>query len=232
MNKILFCFTILLLLPLNALALNRIAHSWTNLDVQGALFNSDCLVFDLTPQARYDITNGIYIETRLEGSLGYKISKNVTLWLGDRYTLPHGDSSIRENGLVEYLTWNAINKKNIQLITRTRFEERKATQFSQIAYRFRQRELLVFPTLFTAKLGPVFYDELFLNLNRTNWTNNNLFNQNRAFAGLRYTFNKAVNLDVGYLNRYLLTRSTPQDDHILFVSLNINVQKDDREKFC
>lgn len=200
--------------------------SWSNFDITGHLFNSKKFVFDLSPQARYNFTHHVYDETRFEGALGYNISKTVVIWLGERYILPHADDSTRESDIFEQITWNAITKKTITLSSRTRLEDRKATQFPQVAYRLREKLTLAFPKAFSSSAGPVFSDEIFLNLNRPEWINQNVFNQNRAFAGIRFSLNKEVTFDTGYLNQYQLSNSGSLDNNILYLSLNIKMKKE------
>ena len=74
----------------------------------------------------------------------------------------------------------------------------------------------------TANFANAAYDELFLNLNSTDWGADSGFDQNRLFVGLNPPLDSArsVQAELGYLNRYLKPSSRRgRMDHIVSVNL-------------
>ena len=65
-------------------------------------------------------------------------------------------------------------------------------------------------------------DEMFLNLNDTDWGVRSGFDQNRLFLGAGYVFNPTVKLEAGYLNQYVNGARIDRMNHILSSSLNIS----------
>lgn len=47
----------------------------------------------------------------------------------------------------------------------------------------------------------MFSDELFINMNRTNYTNE-CANQNRIFVGMAYRRSETIHSEVGYMNQF------------------------------
>jgi hypothetical protein len=62
---------------------------------------------------------------------------------------------------------------------------------------------LMHPLAAEPRLSLIAWDEFFIRLNTTQAGGQAGFDQNRAFAGLGWTFNKNVRTEVGYMNQYL-----------------------------
>ena len=195
--------------------------SWTNMDITGAVFNSDRWVYDLFSQARYNFAPGQYEQSRIEPALGYKITPNISLWLGDSVIIPNANNVIRSNRIWQQLLWNVIPNNPVTIISRTRLEERQNYAEPQWSYVLRERLMVILPQIPTTPFAPVAFDELFVNLNHPNWVNSQVINENRIFAGVRILFKKTVSLDVGYLNQYVCSATTNQDNPVVYVNLNI-----------
>lgn len=61
----------------------------------------------------------------------------------------------------------------------------------------------VHPFELEPRLSLVARDEVFYRVNSTNWGGKSGFDQNRAFAGLGWSFNKNLRAELGYLNQYV-----------------------------
>ena len=63
----------------------------------------------------------------------------------------------------------------------------------------------------------LFWDEVFWNMNDTQWAGDNGFNQNRLFTGLMFKYNGASRFEIGYLNQYIngTNGSSNQINHVL-----------------
>ncbi len=77
----------------------------------------------------------------------------------------------------------------------------------------------------------VAYDEIFVNLNTVGTTQGKGpaagFDQNRVFVGINRTFSKYLNMDIGYQNQLLNSRSilnlANQVNHVILLHLFINL---------
>jgi len=56
------------------------------------------------------------------------------------------------------------------------------------------------------------YNEVFLNIESS------VFDRNRVYAGLGYTFSKALRLELGYMNQFFETSGRDQINLIMFVN--------------
>jgi hypothetical protein len=92
--------------------------------------------------------------------------------------------------------------------------------------RFRPRQMIRFlhPLEFEPRLSLIAWDEFFIRINSTKSGGQSGFDQNRAFAGLGWTFNKSFRAEAGYLNQYLddATHTNNTMHHLIIGSLYIN----------
>ena len=66
-------------------------------------------------------------------------------------------------------------------------------------------------------------DEYFANINKTNYGADDGFDQNRAFAGIGYNFDKNIKTEIGYMNQYIRkAKAADRMDDILSVNLYLN----------
>ncbi|NIO04570.1 MAG: DUF2490 domain-containing protein [Proteobacteria bacterium] len=69
------------------------------------------------------------------------------------------------------------------------------------------------------------YDEVFLNLNSTDWGADSGFDQNRVFAGFGWHFgpSRHIRAAIGYLNQFVHKTSADDEiNHILSINLLLN----------
>lgn len=92
--------------------------------------------------------------------------------------------------------------------------------------RFRPRQMLRFmhPLEFEPCLSLITWDEFFIRANSTKFGGQSGFDQNRAFAGLGWTFNQNFRAEAGFLNQYLddATHTNNTMHHLIMGSLFIN----------
>jgi uncharacterized protein DUF2490 len=162
----------------------------------------------------------------LRPALGYALSDKWSLWLGYAWNAfyPKVGESIDENRIWQQILWSdqtALGK----LTSRSRLEQRfLETAGDEVAWRFRQMFKLSQPIW--GKLGLVGWDEVFVGLNDPDG-NKTLgatkgFDQNRAFAGFGYDFDKQIRVEVGYLNQFISTAPDDKLNHIAVFSLYLN----------
>lgn len=191
---------------------------WGGLDITGSLFGNPNLLYDFFPQTRTNLTTDQYDETHTEAGIGYKVLPSVSLWLGYTSVLP--GIVPEENDVWQQVMWTLINQDHFTLLSRTRLEERDNINQAQMADTLRQKVSLLFPQTI-GKLTPMFYDEVFFNLNHPAWVNHQAISQNRVFVGVRVPVVKHVTFDIGYLNQYVFTNIVNINNNIAYLNLNI-----------
>ena len=94
----------------------------------------------------------------------------------------------------------------------------------QVRVRPRQMIKFMHPLEFEPRLSLIAWDEFFVRANTTKAGGDSGFDQNRAFAGLGWTFNKNFRTEAGYLNQYLDTNGHSNNTmhHLIMGSLFIN----------
>jgi hypothetical protein len=94
----------------------------------------------------------------------------------------------------------------------------------QVRVRTRQMIRFMHPLEFEPRLSLITWDEFFIRANSTPAGSQSGFDQNRAFAGLGWTFNKNFRVEGGYLNQYLddATHTNNTMHHLIMGSLFIN----------
>ena len=227
MNKVLtFIALFFISLPLAA---EEDFSVWISNTYQTDFGGSKYLAFlELAPRTRND--NGDFSQILIRPILGYKASKEISLWLG--YTW-HGEYSKNLNDKFENSTHDFIQQMqwvhdfspafNFQY--RLRLEQRFFAD-DDAGHRVRQRFRIAysFP-------GSQFYlvaaDELFIYFNNLNDSPRASqvqqgINQNRSYAGVGYKFTENINLDTGYQLQYVNNFGKPDlFNHIWLTNINI-----------
>lgn len=207
-------------IPLPVFAVEQSEKLWTLLTLTG---DYGRVVYYLEPQLRF-VYGGTAFQQFLNNSgIGYKVVPNWQIWFGQTFSADSQDAV--PGSLDEYRLWQQIVWKHrlpsASLISRTRFEERKSLNFSDWAYRLRQRVLLNKPI--TPKFSFVISDEIFLNINKVDWIITDQLDQNRAYIGVEQRLSKITYLGVGYMNQYLST-PIPQSNHVLWLNWRIDLE--------
>jgi hypothetical protein len=157
-------------------------------------------------------------------AVGYSLSDRATIWAG--YTwLP--TQNVGRSYVSQQDVWPAFRyvlPSSIGTFTfRTMFE---SNFLNGNDVRFRPRQMLRFmhPLEFEPHLSLITWDEFFVRVNSTRFGGQSGFDQNRAFAGLGWTFNKSFRAEAGYLNRYLddATHTNNTMHHLIMGSLFVN----------
>ncbi|MDA9069662.1 DUF2490 domain-containing protein [Porticoccaceae bacterium] len=156
----------------------------------------------------------------LRTGLGYNITENNNILLGYGYILSEnyiGETedkvSVNEHRVFQqFTTKHKVGK--IGLSHRYRFEQR----FVEDDFKMRLRYFLgvKVPLQYRKdEKNPLYfsvYNEVFLNMESS------VFDRNRVYAGLGYTFSKALRLELGYMNQFFETSGRDQINLIMFVN--------------
>ncbi|WP_233268106.1 DUF2490 domain-containing protein [Algibacter sp. L3A6] len=156
----------------------------------------------------------------LRTGLGYNINEKNNVLLGYGYILSEnyvGDTdekvSVNEHRIFQqFTTKQSIGK--VGLSHRYRFEQR----FVEADFKMRFRYFLGIKIPLQYKedgSSPLYlsaYNEIFLN------TESSVFDRNRVYGGLGYTFSKQLRLELGYMNQFFETSGRDQINVIAFVN--------------
>ena len=156
----------------------------------------------LEGQSRWDNDWEHWYQGMLRTAFGYSISDRATIWAG--YTwLP--TQNVGKHYVSQQDVWPAFRyvlPTSVGTVTfRTMFESNFIG--NDVRYRPRQMVKFMHPLEFEPRLSIIVWDEFFVRLNNTIAGGQSGFDQNRAFGGLGWTFNKNVRTELGYMNQYI-----------------------------
>jgi hypothetical protein len=157
-------------------------------------------------------------------AVGYSLSDRATIWAG--YTwLP--TQNINKPFVSQQDVWPAFRyvlPTSIGTLSFRTMVESNFLQGSEVRVRPRQMIKLMHPLEFEPRLSLIAWDEFFVRVNSTQFGGQSGFDQNRAFAGLGWTFNKNIRTEVGYMNQYLddNTHTNNTMRHLIMASMFVN----------
>ncbi|MBH0178189.1 MAG: DUF2490 domain-containing protein [Nitrospira sp.] len=152
--------------------------------------------------------------------IGYAVTEHSSLWIGYAHTfnfVAAGDN-IHEDRFWQQYMWKGQSPIG-EFTSRSRFEQRWQSNGGETGGRFRQMFKLSWPLPFYQPVSLVGWDEVFVNLNDTNWNARQGFDQNRGFAGVGYRVLPPVLVEIGYMNQYINRATIDGMNHILSVNL-------------
>lgn len=170
----------------------------------------------------------------LRPGLNYRLSKSVTATGGYALVLGRRTVGSLSSLLPEHRIWQQVvlNQKvqKINIAHRLRFEERflprpKAENnalttdgFDQ-AFRLRYFVRGIFPLQAGPSFSKGFFaalqNEVFLNTGNKTAVNGKAFDQNRLYGAIGHRFAGKMDLELGYLNQYTVTRTAFTNNHIV-----------------
>ena len=170
--------------------------------------------------ARFLDDSSGFAQSILRPGLGYAISDAVSVWLG--YAWVHTDleqsRGIDENRIWQQLIWST-RFEPVNFMSRSRLEQRFLDTGSDTGWRFRQFIKVAYP-FENSRLGLAAYDELFFDLNDTDWGADGGIDQNRVFAGVGVKLAASAKAEIGYLNQFV-RRANRDDAHNHILSLTL-----------
>lgn len=204
-------------------ALQGHTELWTSASILESFSKDSRFKYYLEPQLRFIDNTYKFNQALMQGGFGYQLKPDVLLLGGLGYILTKSNSGnmFHEDRIWEQISWTM--PVSINLISRTRLEQRKLTNNSQMAYRLRERLFARIPFLHWNKHSLAMFDEVFFNLNRPDWVAPHFFAQNRAFIGIGTSLSNTTVIDIGYLNQYIISspNSPNQLRNALLLSLTV-----------
>lgn len=185
-----------------------------------------------------DVDDGGNIDQLLlRPALGYQLTEKISIWQGyawvGNFNQPHTPPQspfFEENRIFQQV--NYTHKfGSFKILSRTRLEERWIEHADGTAVRFRTMLRGTYPLPMSPEWALVGYEEIFVNLNTVGSPQGkgpeSGFDQNRVFVGINRTFSKYFNMDFGYQNQLLNSRSIPnlanQMNHVILLQFYINL---------
>lgn len=192
-------------------------QTWAQFIAQGKIKADSPLLWYLELQGRFGHHSSDFTRGFVRPAVGYALSPNLSLWLGYAYvpfksSIDSNMTTVHEHRVFEQVIFSHPILDG-QFTSRTRLEQRFLNTTADKSWRLRQMFRFSHPLWPKARFSSVFWDEVFISLNTTDWANitPNLgaktgLNANRGFLGLAYNFTPKTWVEVGYLNQY-----TPSD---------------------
>jgi long-subunit fatty acid transport protein len=160
-------------------------------------------------------------------AIGYNLTDKLTFWAG--YTWNPSRIADKpptdEHDLFPALTytdktsWGVFSARSM---TDFRFVDTKGPS-AQTGYRYRQMVRFMHPFDFEPRLSLIGWDEIFFNLNDTDWGQKSGLDQNRGFVGLGWNFTKELRIETGYMNWFLnTTTGRDTERHMATVNFQAN----------
>ncbi|GAB6142067.1 hypothetical protein JCM14076_27960 [Methylosoma difficile] len=178
----------------------------------------------LEGQSRFNNDFDHWYQGMVRTAVGYSLSDRATIWAG--YTwLP--TQNIGKDLVSQQDVWPAfryVMPTSMGTLSFRTMVESNFIQGSEVRVRPRQMIKLIHPLDVEPRLSLIAWDEFFVRINSTQYGGQSGFDQNRAFAGLGWTFNKSVRGELGYMNQYLddNTHNNNTMRHLLMASVFVN----------
>ena len=160
----------------------------------------------------------------LSYAVGYQYRPNISLWLGYQWDSQNQITGFDyQNRLwMPQIIWNPIKNEKYFLSTRNRLEIRFQEGKPHTNYRLRERLFFKTNKTKSGSVNPLTWDELFINFNNPSWVNRDTINQNRFFMGIEVV-HKNQNIEIGYMNQYILGNIQDTMSHAFFINFNVHV---------
>lgn len=182
----------------------------------------------LEGQSRFDGDWSKWYQGMVRTAVGYSLSDRATIWAGYTWLPTHniGKPYVSQQDL--WPAFRYVLPTDFGTVTFRTMWESNFGQGDQVRERPRQMIKFMHPFDFEKRLSFITWDEAFYRVNTTNWGGKSGFDQNRAFAGLGWSFNSNVRTEIGYMNQYLdmVSASTGKTSltmhHLAMASVFIN----------
>ena len=149
----------------------------------------------------------------LRPAVGYKLDKTTTAYVGYGYVMsdPVGPAKTNEHRIFQQLSFRLLGDgKGVTVTGRTRFEQRWLEEQAGTGWRLRQQVRITAPL--SGKVRAVAWTEPFIGLNETPFQRDGL-GLWRNFVGVSLPLGKALTVEPGYLNQYVVRGGADRIDH-------------------
>lgn len=221
--KNLICGLWIFCIPFTAYALEQHEKLWLGSNYQTHFGTHHQLLAFVFTQLRF-INQPHPIQTGLlEGGLGYRLASKTSIWAGYRWSGQNPYHRFYQENLLFQQVLIPLHHNLDRSILRSRLEEISRTNQTTMLIKLRERAAFEFSPVLTSLIHPFTYDEVFFNLNKTNYSTHKLIAENRVFIGINWSVNKTNWWEIGYINQYIFastTQSQNQMNHIVSITYN------------
>jgi hypothetical protein len=196
---------------------------WFSIYTQGKL-PAENFYWSMDTHPRWRDEGQHFDQLILRPSVFYKFNPKTSVWLGYDTIISHppSQSSQRENRLWQQFQYQFDELANVTFTSRTRLEQRRREDFQDVGHRLRQMVRATTPSGVHPSLSWVAFNELFLNLNQTEWGARRGIDQNRLFVGANWKFSDFSNVETGYLHQFINTRTVDRENHVWMTTFRFN----------
>lgn len=192
-------------------------QTWAQFIAQGTWQKQSPWQWYLELQGRFGSHSSDFKRGFVRPALGYALTPHLSLWLGYAYVpfksfFDSNLTTVHEHRVFEQVIFSHPLLDG-SFTSRTRLEQRFLNTTADKSWRLRQMFRLAHPLWQGAPWSGVFWDEVFISLNTTDWAKTTPnwgaktgLNANRSFLGLAYYSSPKSWVELGYLNQY-----TPAD---------------------
>ncbi|MEQ1635310.1 MAG: DUF2490 domain-containing protein [Methylococcales bacterium] len=201
---------------------------WVSSTLQTDFGGSHYLGFlEIQPRSKND--NQDFSQLIIRPFVGYKVSKQLQLWLGFAWQGEYDDKNgfdLATKDIIEQVQWSDALTPQLSFQYRFRLEQR-FFENADLSHRMRHRFRLQY-SIPDSNLYLIAFDELFvyfnsLNDSRLEHSVQPGVNQNRSYAGIGYKITPKINMDIGYQLQYVNNFGTEDVyNHAWLTNLNIN----------
>lgn len=213
---------------------NQDFRLWSPIFMTAKLPNSFLAHLEVQPRFADLDEDGHIDQLLLRPAVGYQLTEHLSLWQGyawvgnynQRHTPPQ--SPFFDESRIYQQVLYTRKFESFKIVSRTRLEERWIEHVDGTAVRFRTMLRGQYPLPMVPEWALVAADEIFIHLNTVGSRGPEAgFDQNRVFVGINRTFSKYFNMDIGYQNQLLNSRSIPnlanQMNHVILFQFFINI---------
>ena len=210
--------------------LTQDAGSWAQIVAEGSLISIDPRLENvrvwLEGQSRWNDDWNHWYQGVLRAAVGYSLSDRATIWAG--YTwVP--TQNLGKSPAFQQDVWPGFRyvwPTRIGIFTYRIMVESNFLPGNGNAVRVHPRQMFRFLHSLESipELSMIAWDEVFVRANTTPAGGQSGFGQNRAFAGLGWTFNPNFRTELGYMNQYIddATHTNTTMNHLIMGSLFVN----------
>lgn len=138
------------------------------------------------------------------GGLGYAVTPQWSVWAGYGYSdtdVPYTRVPYGEHRPFQQVIWSG-RRRAFNISSRHRLEERFPETGDDFGLRSRHQLRVSHPVGRIAPLSVVISEEIFFNLNTTDYGARRGVDQNRLFGGLGWKWTEFLRTEAGYMNHY------------------------------
>jgi Protein of unknown function (DUF2490) len=207
---------------------------WSPVFMTAKLPNSFLAHLEVQPRFADLDEDGHIDQLILRPAVGYQLTENLSVWQGyawvGNFNQPHTPprpAFFEESRIYQQILYSR-KFDSFKITSRTRLEERWIEHVDGTAVRFRTGLRVMYSLPMAQEWALVASDEVFVHLNTVGSRGPQAgFDRNRFFAGINRTFSKYFNMDVGYQNELVNSRSIPnlanQMNHTILFQFFINI---------